>query len=160
MFRLTPALDKVLKPFADKNYLTKFENGVLTQGPLTVVGTGGTDLGYVLAHDNPRFIFYDAPLLTLTTPPAPNASWSPEISPIASCDFEAAVGWKGIGNISEEDQQTISNLINEAHKLGIKSRFWDTPSTPIYARDNVWRVLQASGSDWTNADDLQAATQF
>lgn len=133
---------------------------MLTPGPLTVIGTGGTDLNYVLTHDNPRNIFFDAPLLTLNKPPAPNASWSPDISPIASCDYGAAVTWNGIGNISTKDQQTINDLISEAHNLGIKTRFWDTPATPIYARDNVWRALQASGSDWTNADDLVAATQF
>lgn len=159
-FRLTPALDKVLKPFADKGYLTKFENGVLTNGPLTIVGTGATDLSYILGKKGPRYIFFDAPLANLTTPPAPNVNWSPELSPIASCDYEAVIGWRGITNITEQQQQTLNTLVDQAHKLGIKSRFWDTPATPVFARNNVWKVLLESGSDWLNADDLEAASSF
>ncbi|KAJ3568799.1 hypothetical protein NP233_g5478 [Leucocoprinus birnbaumii] len=153
-----PFILRALQPLRSKGYLTTFENGVLTQSAVTVIGTGNTPLDSVLALE-PRDYFFDAPLTGLGTNPT-NATWSPNIAPIASTDYEVAVGWSGINNITDAQKQTIENLISTAHNLGIAARFWDTPGWPIFARNNVWRQLLESGADWLNADDLEAASQF
>jgi hypothetical protein len=123
-----------------------------------VVGTGNSPLEQVKAL-SPRDYFFDAPLTQLTDPSL-NTTWDPTLSPIASTDYAAAVGWSGIGNISITQRNTIVTLVNEAHQRGIRARFWDTPGWPINARENIWRELLNDGADWLNADDLQAASQF
>lgn len=107
---------------------------------------------------SPRDFFFDAPLTGLND--TTNATWSPTLSPIASTDYGSAVGWSGIGNISETQRETILTLVGQANALGIHSRFWDTPGWPIGARDAVWKELLDDGAFWLNADDLEAASQF
>ena len=41
----------------------------------------------------------------------------------------------------------------------IQTRFWNTPQWPIFARDSVNTVLLQLGSDWINADDLEAVSR-
>jgi hypothetical protein len=149
---------RALEPLRSKGYLTTFENGTLKQSAVTAVGTGNTPLDGVLALE-PRDLFFDAPLTGLGTNPA-NATWSVNISPIASTDYEVAVGWDGIQNITDEQRSAIEDLVNAAHGLGMKARFWDTPGWPIFARNRIWQQLMDSGADWLNADDLEAASEF
>jgi hypothetical protein len=70
------------------------------------------------------------------------------------------VGWSGIGNISADALANLTRVVGDAHARGIAARFWDTPGWPIFARENVWRVLLENGADWLNADDLAAAAAF
>lgn len=129
----------------------------MVEGPVLVIGTGNTPLAGVQAL-SPRDFFFDAPLTGLND--TTNATWSPTLSPIASTDYETAVGWSGIGNISETQRATVLSLVAQADALGIPSRFWDTPGWPIAARDAVWKELLDDGAFWLNADDLEAASQF
>lgn len=133
-------------------------NGTLIQSAVTVVGTGNTPLDGVKALE-PRDFFYDAPLTQLNDPSL-NTTFDSTISPLASTDWATAVGWAGIGNISEGQLANLTQYVGNAHALGIKARFWDTPGWPIFARDAVWKVLTENGADWLNADDLEAASSF
>lgn len=153
-----PFILRALQPLRSKGYLTTFENGTLKQSAITVIGTGNTPLGSVLSLE-PRDYFFDAPLTDLGTNPA-NVTWSPSIAPIASTDYEVAVAWDGIDDITDAQRQIIENLVGTAHNLGIKARFWDTPGWPIFARNKVWQQLLQSGADWLNADDLKSASNF
>ena len=89
-----------------------------------------------------------------------NTTWDPSLSPLASTDYEVAVGWNGIGDISEGQLGNLTKLVKDAHDRGIAARFWDTPGWPVFARDNIWKTLLANGADWLNADDLEAASNF
>ena len=120
---------------------------------MIVVGTGNSPLEQIKALD-PRDYFFDAPLAQL------DASWEAKLSPLASTDYAAAVGWNGLGDISEAQRNAIASLVNEAQQLGIRARFWNTPEWPIFARENIWRELLNAGVGWLNADDLLAASQF
>ena len=146
-----------LQPLRDRGYLTTYENGVLTTGPVTVVGTGNTPLIGIKSLTR-RDVFYDAPLTELTS--TSDTMWNVSLSPVASTDYVSVVGWDGISPITQEQQSTIQTLVQNANKLGIRARFWGTPGWPIEARSNIWRMLLASGQIWLNADDLEAASQF
>ncbi|KAF8898655.1 hypothetical protein BD779DRAFT_1430808 [Infundibulicybe gibba] len=152
-----PFVLKALDPLRRAGFLTTFANGTLTQSAVTVVGTGNTPLEDVKKL-SPRDVFFDAPLTGLTD--ASNTTWDRTLSPLASTDYEVAVGWSGINNISSEQLSNITQFVNDAHSRGIAARFWDTPGWPISARDAVWKQLLESGADWLNADDLEAASQF
>ena len=156
--RALPFILDAFQPLRERGYLTTFANGTLTQSAVTVIGTGNSPLEQVKAL-SPRDYFFDAPLTRLTDPSL-NTTWDPTLSPIASDDYEVAVGWNGVGNITDEQRANLTRFIGDAHTRGIQSRFWDTPAWPIFARDNIWRTLLEAGSDWLNADDLEAASSF
>lgn len=147
---------EALKPLRDAGYLTTYySNGTLISSAITVIGTGNSPLDLVRTLD-PRDYFFDGPLTNLSG----GDIFKPTLSPIASTDFAVAVGWNGIGTISDGQLTGLKKLIDDAHDLGIQARFWDTPEWPISARNNVWKVLLESGADWLNADDVEAASEF
>ncbi len=154
--RALPVILETLAPLREKGYLTTFSNGTLIKSAVTVIGTGNSPLDDVLAL-SPRDYFFDAPLAELSTT---ETLWNVTISPVASTDYEVAVGWNGIGNISEAQLTNLTQFVNDAHERGIAARYWDTPGWPIQARNNVWKQLADAGADWLNADDLEAASQF
>ena len=149
-----PAILQALKPLRDAGYLTTYySNGTLVSSAVTVIGTGNSPLDLVQALD-PRDYFFDGPLADLT------GDFKPTLSPIASTDYEVAVGWNGVGTIPDNKLATLKQLIDNAHTMGIQARFWDTPGWPVSARNNVWKVLLENGVDWLNADDVKAASEF
>jgi len=147
-----------LEPLRERGFLSTFANGTLTLSAVIVVGTGNSPLEQVKALE-PRDFFFDAPLTQLNNATL-NTTWGPTLSPLASTDFGAAIGWSGIGNISADQRAAILGFVNDAHTRGIRARFWDTPGWPIAARDAIWQELINDGADWLNADDLVAASQF
>lgn len=147
-----------MEPLRERGYLSTFANGTLKLSAVLVVGTGNSPLEQVKAL-NPRDYFFDAPLTQLTDPSL-NTTWDPTLSPLASTDYEVAVGWSGIGTISDAQRANITKFVGDAHARGILARFWDTPGWPINARNAVWAELLADGADWLNADDLEAASSF
>lgn len=152
-----PAVLKALQPLRSVGYLSTFANGTFKLGPVLVIGTGNSPLEPIKALE-PRDFFFDAPLTELSIPS--NTTWSPTLSPIASTDYNVAVGWSGIGPISSAQKANITKFVNDAKSRGINSRFWDTPGWPIFARNAVWQELINDGAFWLNADDLEAASTF
>ncbi|KAJ7293671.1 hypothetical protein C8J57DRAFT_1269634 [Mycena rebaudengoi] len=149
-----PFVLRALQPLRERGYLTTCTSGRnCTSGVITVIGTGNTPLEGIKALSS-RDLFFDAPLAGLTNG---TTTFDSKLSPLASTDYQVAVGWSGIGTISESQRAAIQKLVGDAHALGIKARFWDTPGWPIHARNNVWMQLANSGADWLNADDLEAA---
>jgi len=108
----------------------------------------------MLVNNSTRDYFFDAPLGKL------DSTFTPALSPIASGDYQLLVGWDGKSPANVTILETIADQVNQAHAAGIMTRYWDTPLTPIYARDAVWRALLSQGSDLLNGDDLQAAAAF
>lgn len=159
-----PHVVEALEPLRKKGYLTRYENGKIIPGPVIVVGTGATPIDQV-APKHKRDVFYDCELtkLHLGGPKIHGVQyeWNSTLCPIASTDFTpAALNYTGIHAPSKKVNASISGLIKEAHKRGIKTRFWDTPAWPVYARDRVNKLLLELDSDWINADDLEAIARF
>lgn len=151
-----PFVLDALKPLRDAGYLTTYyPNGTYITSAVTAIGTGNTPLDGIQAL-SPRDLFFDAPLTEL----AGSTTYNLTISPLASTDYANVVGWDGIGNISDGQLANLTKVVNDAHSLGIKARFWDTPEWPIEARNNVWKVLVENGADWLNADDIKAASEL
>ncbi|KAF7289815.1 Altered inheritance of mitochondria protein 6 [Mycena indigotica] len=126
-----PPVAAALAPLRAAGHLTTYDaaTGTLRPGAVTVVGTGNTPLASVLAQNPPRA-------------PAAGQTWGPHIAPLASVDF---------GSVASSAQ--MQELVLNAHDLGIKSRFWNTP-----AAVGTWNAFWAAGSDWVNADDLLAVS--
>lgn len=115
------------------------------------------------------------------------SQWNSTLAPIASVDFTKITTWTGIDEPSDEAKKNLTAAIDEAHcewnahtkesgvrhtaaadfvllvhptaAKSIQTRFWNTPQWPIFARDRVNTVLLQLGSDWINADDLEAVSR-
>ena len=151
-----PAVIQALGPLREGGWMTRVENGSVTQGPITVVGTGNTPLSQVQGVD-PRDYFYDTPLAQLN---GTFANITADVSPVASTDFAAVFGNVRGTELNESQLETLRGQIATAHGRGIGVRYWDQPGWPISARNGIWRQLWSEGVDLINADDVVAAAGF
>ncbi|KAL4996208.1 hypothetical protein BDV10DRAFT_187300 [Aspergillus recurvatus] len=155
------AVIAALEPLRQKGYLTTVKNNeTLTQGPVTVIGTGNTPYDMVGPVAD-RDYFYDGPLAALNE--TANAGITPLISPIASTSFTSAIGELTLGVdsvLSDEQLSTLRSQISVAKEKGIKARYWGAPSWPIRARNILWTTLMNEGVGLLNADDLAAAAEY
>lgn len=121
----------------------------MVPGPLTIVGTGETDLSLVLAS-SPRYIFYDAPLIRIDQPiissEGKTIEWGPEIAPIASSKW---TWWSYYPNV-----EALKVYSNNAHERGIRARWWGVARWPGYLRRALWNLQLKADVDIMNADDL------
>lgn len=148
-----PAVVDALQPLRDAGYLTTFDGSTVTQGPVTVIGTGNTPLSQVQGVA-PRDYFWDAPIPIL-------AAISSDVSPIASTNFNVFFpGVRGADGLNDAQKVLLAAQVALAKVKGMKLRFWDQPGWPVGTRNGVWRALWDGGVDLLNVDDLEAATNF
>lgn len=146
-----------LEPLRSGDWLTTFTNGDLRKNPVTVIGTGNTQLADVLSA-SPRDVFFDAPLAKLNS--STYDKLTANESPIASTDFAASFGQVRKREFSPAQLETLRAQLNVAHEKGIMARYWNQPNYPVGTRNAVWRTLWDEGVDILNVDDLQGAAEF
>ncbi|CAI7577603.1 unnamed protein product [Penicillium crustosum] len=155
------AVIAALEPLREKGYLTTVKDGKnVTNGPVTVIGTGETPFDMV-APIKDRDYFFDAPLADLDDPKYANVTGV--ISPVASTDFQEAVGKITVDTdpiLSDDQLKALRGQIATANERGIGARYWNTPYFPIRARNLVWRTLLREGVILLNADDLDAVSSY
>lgn len=142
------ALLEIFEPFIAKGWLTFYDGEKIHPGPVTIIGTGDTPLRLVLAA-SPRYIFFDAPLLTLDKElivDGKPVDWGPHISPMASGKWLWSSYYPNI--------PALKRYSDEAHKRGIKARWWGVARWPGPLRRALWSLQLQAGVDWLNADDL------
>ncbi|KAI9930076.1 hypothetical protein ASPWEDRAFT_48247 [Aspergillus wentii DTO 134E9] len=153
------AVISALQPLRDLDYLTTLkDNKTITDGPITVIGTGETPLDMVGPVAN-RDYFFDSDLKSLEE----NEDITSLISPIASTSFKATVGTVSADTepaLSNDQLTTLRSQIATAKERGIGARYWDTPSYPIRTRNLLWRTLLREGVALLNADDLNAVSDY
>ncbi|KAJ5831878.1 hypothetical protein N7474_000189 [Penicillium riverlandense] len=144
-------------PLREKGYLTTLKNNeTITNGPVTIIGTGETTLEMV-APIADRDYFFDAPLADLNDPKYDEVTSL--VSPIASTDFEEAVGPVTADTepiLTDSQLSALRDQISTAKARGIGARYWNTPYWPVRTRNLVWRTLVHEGVKLLNADDLNA----
>lgn len=152
-----PVLVKELEPLRSRGWLTCYENGKIKPGPITVIGTGNTPIQQV-APMMKRDYFFDGPLGKLDTPTVINGTtyeWNNTLSPIASGSFAVIVGnYTGVEEASDAVKLNISAPIEQAHAKDIRTRYWDSPQWPIFARHRINKYMLAANSDWIGSDDI------
>ncbi|KAI0011116.1 hypothetical protein F4779DRAFT_255931 [Xylariaceae sp. FL0662B] len=161
-----PSVLAQLEPLRSRGWLTYFEDGVVNERPVTVVGTGNTPFDLVVANSTYRDAFFDAPLADMWEDPegSDTASthqpftYNATNSLYASVSLAEAVGtvW---GSLSDKQLRTIRGQIKGAHRRELKVRYWDTPGWPIGLRNKVWHTLIEEGADILNVDDLRSASK-
>lgn len=155
------AVIKALQPLREKGYLTSVTNGkTVTNGPVTIIATGETPLEMVTQVPH-RDYFFDAPLGELTD--KRYADITAAVSPIASTDFEKAVGKVKLDTspiLTDAQFKSLQSQIAAANERGIGARYWNTPSFPVRKRNLIWRTLLQEGVMLLSADDLDAVNAF
>lgn len=150
--KIWPVLQSQLQSLRDKNWLTYYDGMTMHKGPLTIVGTGRTPFELVQQNSTNRYIFFDAPLRTISEP-----QYNSTNSYYASTNFGAAVGKLWFAKISSSQEDTMRQQIAAAEAKGLKSRYWDTPAWPVGLRAKVWAKLMELGVGMLNVDDLESA---
>ncbi|ORY83013.1 hypothetical protein BCR37DRAFT_346768 [Protomyces lactucae-debilis] len=148
-----PYVVAALEPLRQRGYLSyvNASDTNVNSRQVTVIGTGNTPLNYLLARPN-RDYFFDAPLAAL------NSTFKPTLSPLASMSFRANIGWTGVQAITSAQETKMKQYIDQARSMGLKSRMWESPLRPVFARNAVWLKQIQLGLDYLNADDLEAAS--
>jgi hypothetical protein len=150
-----PVLLSQLAPLREKNWLTYYDGETLHQGALTIVGTGNTPFNLIRAATTNRYIFFDAPLLSVS-----NAEYDTTNSYYASTALDSAVGKLWFATLSSSQVEKVREQVGAAEVKGLKSRYWGTPGWPISRRDGAWKVLMEVGVGVLNVDDLVSAAMW
>lgn len=173
-----PLVVEQLSALRDKQYLTRYENGILESGPITVVGTGNiasdqsvftsTGVDPIQPFDEYHDTFLDAPLASLSQPAdilgngkavstlldQAEQTWTNKTAYYASVSLKTTIG-SVVTGFSPSQLSTLRMQVATAARLGLKSRYWDTPDWPVAYRDYVWSVLEREGVGVMNVDDLE-----
>ncbi len=72
-----------------------------------------------------------------------------------SDDFKNYSLWNGNDSLTQQDRQKLVDLINKAHRLKKKVRFWDAPDNI-----NAWKTLMNLHVDYINTDHIQQLSDF
>lgn len=152
-----PAVLSALEPLRSGDWLTTYDGQSLRRNPITVIGTGNTQLSDVQNY-LPRDVFFDAPLAQLNS--SQYDSLTMYEAPTASTNFAASFGEVRKREMSDTQLQTMREQLDVAHERGIMARYWNQPNYPIGTRNAVWRILWDEGVDLLNVDDLKGAAEF
>jgi glycerophosphoryl diester phosphodiesterase len=154
-YKIWPVLLDQLQPLRDKDWLTYYDGKVLHQGPLTIIGTGNTPFDLVQQNSTNRFIFFDAPLLSIL-----DKQYNTTNSYYASVNMKEAIGHLWFNQLSAKQVDRLTEQIQAADEKGLKSRYWGEPRWPISLRNTVWFKLTELGVGMLNVDDLVSATRW
>ena len=72
-----------------------------------------------------------------------------------SDNFQYYSHWTGEGKLPIEDFKKLTSRISQAHKEGIRVRFWNAPDF-----SNAWTQLIQLQVDYINTDHIDALTQY
>ncbi|KAF4469911.1 altered inheritance of mitochondria 6 [Fusarium albosuccineum] len=141
-----------LEPLRQKGWLSHVSNNTFISRPITVVGTGETEIRMVDEDTPSRDVFLDAPLAELD-----EGIYSTLNSYYASVSFEETIGTVGRGGLQPTQLAKLRDHIAKAHGRGLKVRYWGMPYWPIDVRNQLWDTLLDEGVDMLNVDDLVEA---
>ena len=140
------ALEQLLDKY--KTVLTKYENGNIINGAVTIIITGNKPYD-VIKNENTRFAFIDDNLMNI------NTDKGTSVFLMASTKYSKLLKWKGKGEIPKEQKQKLIDLVNKAHQQGKKVRLWASPENTV-----VWEELLNCGVDLINTDELVKFREF
>jgi hypothetical protein len=145
-----PWVVKQIQPLRERGWLTRYDNGKVIRGAVTVIGTGETPFHLVVENTTYRDAFFDAPLNKLE-----DSEYDWTNSYYASVSLKQTFGH--FGEPSAKQLELLRAQLEEAHNRKLLARYWELPSWPVHLRYHVWEVLTREGMDILNVDDLKGA---
>ncbi len=143
-----------LEPLRSRGWLSTFDHGKVTYGPVTVVGTGNTPFEVVVENSTYRDAFFDAPLDDIDS-----SKFDFTNSYYSSTDLASAIGGVWTGELRQEQLGKMRKQLAAAHSRRLQARYWNLPAWPIFVRNRVWETLVKEGTDILNVDDLMSAAK-
>ncbi|MFW5659295.1 MAG: hypothetical protein ACOCZ8_04875 [Bacteroidota bacterium] len=136
-------LRELLKPL--RPYLTRFHNGQVEAGAITVILTGHAPNELVLAQQE-RWCALDGGLGDLDEPQR-----SVYHTPVVSAKWQSVFDWNGKRKPMPPKQLArLKTYVRRAAEKGMRLRFYHTPE-----RERLWRTLVENGMTLINTDELQ-----
>ncbi|CZT20297.1 uncharacterized protein RCC_06155 [Ramularia collo-cygni] len=153
---LLPFVEQAIEPLRRKDYLSFWDGKAFISRPITIILSGNAiDLSSTMINATThRDLFFDAPLDKL---PGKTPQWNASNAYYASTSFKSSIGFPRNGRLSKSQLNKLRSQIEAAQSLGLKVRYWDTPTWPTSLRNYVWQLLIDEGVDVLNVDDLYAA---
>jgi len=74
---------------------------------------------------------------------------------LVSLDYHTYCHWNGVGEFTASDEHILKHLIDTAHHLGKKIRFYGAPDNPL-----AWKVFMQLGADYLNTDHIDQIADF
>lgn len=140
-----PVLDRALRPY--EHILSHGTASTYAAGALEIVLSGDRPIRQI-ASRRERNMFVDARVDDLKSP-------QPGVFRMVSEAWLSHIPWYGSGLMSRKHRDWLSQYVERANDLGIKSRFWGLPDTPA-----GWRILDAAGVSWIGTDKLDACAAW
>ena len=122
-------------------------------GAVEVVISGNRPLADMVAQRT-RYAGYDGRLADLA------GGLPATVMPLVSDNWGNNFTWQGAGPMPVAEQTKLLSIVQRAHDNGYRLRFWNTPDQPGLARTTLWAVLDDSGVDHLNTDDLVGLSRF
>lgn len=143
---LYPVLQEMLHVYLPM--LSRVQNGVFKEGAVTIIISGDVPRDLIVANKQ-RHVFIDGRLPDL------KGHYSQTEMPLISANWKKYFSWDGKDQISPLELRKLNSFTQQAHQQKRLLRFWGTP-------DNMqaWQVLQQSGVDLINTDDLKGLSDF
>jgi hypothetical protein len=133
------------------NYLSMIstvKNGTEQKGPVTVFISGERPIDEILA-DEPKLALIDGRPYEL------DMNIPASVMPVVSTNYFEVLKWNGVGEISQEDQNSLIKLVQNTHAQNKKLRLWAAPDNTI-----TWKFLLDNGVDLINTDHLEEFRAF
>ncbi len=128
--------------------LTRYRDGQVSAGPVTVLLTGGQWPRAELAAQADRYVFGDGTLADLGRLDAP-----PDLVPMVTEDWSWRFGWDGTERMPAEERYLLHALVRAVHEDGRRVRVVGGPHRAGPARRAYWRELVAAGVDLVGGTD-------
>lgn len=122
---------------------------LITSHPRVQLVISGNRPDAALWQEYPPYILFDG---------LPNASYTAEQLqriPLFSDNFRSYTQWKGQNGLPAQDEAKIAAVVNKAHGLQKKFRFWATPDTAT-----AWAAMMRLGVDYINTDQVNGLADY
>lgn len=144
--------DEIMRDPKYAGLFTHYENGTVTEGPVTVVISGEKPTEFIEGQTD-RYAFLDGGV-------GGSIGADPALVPLVSDDWTQVFSWNGSGDMPVDERDELERIVGDAHAAGQRVRFWATPDAEGAEREAVWNVLKEVGVDHINSDDLAGLQEF
>ncbi|MGE9270023.1 MAG: phosphatidylinositol-specific phospholipase C/glycerophosphodiester phosphodiesterase family protein [Verrucomicrobiales bacterium] len=128
--------------------LTKFEQGNIHQGPITVVISGNRPIAEIQT-ESIRHVAIDGRINDLTNLPPK------DLMPLISDNWNKHFSWRGKGEMPANEIEKLRNLIEQVHEHDRRLRLWSAPDLPA-----SWILQHQLGVDLINTDQLRSFAHY
>ena len=139
------ALRPLLEKYSD--ILTRYENGTMIPGAVTVILTGSANLG-LIRNETVRYAGVDGGLVALDSDvpahliPAVGINWRQQFPHFT-------------GELSPAEREKLAEHVRQANERGRKLRYWNAPDDEAF-----WGILYDAGVHLINTGRLQPLRDF